>query len=123
MFFYLGFFVLPNNLCRELLTTWLHSSGPDNTFLTEKNKKILEELNARLQEVERENTKVKEIKLVQKEEDKEVEPESADFEDLGTSARAKHIEEILAVGDNNQSDNVDDETLITNFEQKWFQLF
>ena len=43
-----------------------------------------------------------------------------EFEDLGRSVRLKGIEEVLAQENGNTVTNVNDDSVILKFEEKWF---
>ena len=113
---------------RALLASMLASQGGRDSFLTDRNRRLLEMLGRRLEQLEKQGQDLggleervcKDIRGGQRVEEDKEEEEEGDFQDLGSSVRLKQIEEALE----NQSDikigELDDLSLIAKFEQNWF---
>ena len=114
---------------RDLLATHLATANR-TSFLTCRNTETLKDVEERLAVVSPEIGDLREIQdkvcgdirrrggvLEGRVEDTQ---NGGEFEDLGRSVRLKGIEEVLAQENGNIVANVDDDSVILKFEEKWF---
>ena len=114
---------------RDLLATHLATANR-TSFLTCKNAETLKDVEERLAVVSPEIGDLREIQEkvcgdirrrgVVSEGKADETQNGGEFEDLGRSVRLKGIEEVLAQENGSIDTNVDDDSVILKFEEKWF---
>jgi len=110
---------------RDLLATHLATANR-TSFLTCRNTETLKDVEERLAVVSPEIRDLKEIQdkvcgdIRRRGGLSEENQNCGEFEDLGRSVRLKGIEEVLAQENGNMATNVDDDSVILKFEEKWF---
>ena len=114
---------------RDLLATHLATANR-TSFLTCRNSETLKEVEERLAVVSPEIGDLREIQEKVcgdirrrggvSEGRVEETQNGGEFEDLGRSVRLKGIEEVLAQENGSIATNVDDDSVILKFEEKWF---
>ena len=114
---------------RDLLATHLATANR-TSFLTCKSSKTLKDVEDRLAVV---SSGIRDLKEIQdkvcgdirrrelaSDEKVEEEQNSGEFEDLGRSVRLKGIEEVLAQETGNKDLELDNDSVIRRFEERWF---
>ena len=114
---------------RDLLATHLATANR-TSFLTCRNTETLKDVEERLAVVSPEIGDLREIQEkvcgdirrrgVVSEGKADESQNGGEFEDLGRSVRLKGIEEVLAQENGSIDTNVDDDSVILKFEEKWF---
>ena len=110
---------------RDLLATFLATANR-TSFLTCKSSKTLKDVEDRLAVVSSGIRDLKEIQdkvcgdIRRRELVVEEAQNSGEFEDLGRSVRLKGIEEVLAQETGNKDLELDNDSVIRRFEERWF---
>ena len=110
---------------RDLLTTHLATANR-TSFLTCRNTETLRSVEERLAVGSPDIEDLREIQervcgdIRRREVVSEETQNGGEFEDLGRSVRLKGIEEVLAQEKGTKATNMDDESVILKFEEKWF---